>query len=103
MTKTELYTDVLSKAFEQINDNDKFNSKLLELTELLKLENALNGVSIQNAIIESCIAAGVIASINQSDMTVIDDPDFDLFVDLVNKMGIEIHNLKSMLNRPNNF
>ena len=102
MTKSELYTDVLSKALEQINNNDDFNAKLLELVELLKLENSLNGVSIQNAIIESCIAAGVIASINQSDMTVIDDPDFDLFVELINKMGIEIHNLKNMLTRPNN-
>lgn len=103
MTKSDLYSDVLAKAFDQINGNDKFNSKLLEMMELLKLENALNGVSIQNAIIESCIAAGVIASVNQSDMSSIADPDFDLFVELINKMGVEIHNLKNMLNKPNHL
>lgn len=103
MTKSELYTDVSDKAMDQINNNDDFDAKLKELFELLNHKNAANGVSIQNAIIESCIAAGIIATVNQSDMSVIDDPDFDLFVELVNKMGIEIHNLKNMLNRPKHF
>lgn len=107
MTKLEIYNYICDLSPDEFLKQEQIATYVKEIYSLIEKEikrkdrNIFQIETMFNSLIDYCIKIGIVITINTiSDKLALSNIDYDLFIDIKQKIEIDLHNFKNIINRP---